>query len=411
MKPDWNPDLFLSQNYISHLSVIKASLVKEVGCLRKGVEGSQDYDLLLRCIPRITDREIIHIPKILYHWRATETSTACSDTAKDYTTASGVKALQDYVQSTGLGSGVSPGILPNTYIITYAIPSSAPLVSIIIPTRDNAKILMNCISSIIEKTTYKNYEIIILNNQSVETETLAYLQSLSENPAIRILSYDYPFNYSSINNYGVRHANGSVLCLLNDDTEIISPDWLTVMVSHSLRPSIGCVGAKLLYTNGQIQHGGVVLGIGGVAGHAHKYAERYEYGYFGRLFLTQNYSAVTGACLVVKKSIYEELGGLNEKDLPIAFNDVDFCLRVRDSGYRNVWTPLAELFHHESISRGFDDSPTEQKRAAREVSYMKENWEEILTCDPAYNPNLSLTREDFSLAFPPDSEESWLHVA
>jgi GT2 family glycosyltransferase len=411
MKPDWNPDLFLSQNYISHLCVIKASLVRAVGCIRKGVEGSQDYDLLLRCIPKVTDREIIHVSRVLYHWRAIETSTANSDDAKDYKTASGVKALQDYVQSTGLNCDVSPGVLPNTYILSYAIPSPVPLVSIIIPTRDNKKILRNCISSILAKTTYKNYEIVILNNQSVEIETLSYLQSLSRNPVIRVLSYDYPFNYSSINNYGVKHANGSVLCLLNDDTEVISPDWLTVMVSNALRPSIGCVGAKLLYTNGQIQHGGVVLGIGGVAGHVHRYADKDDYGYFGRLFLTQNYTVVTGACLVVKKSTYEKLGGLNEKELPVALNDVDFCLRVREAGYRNVWTPFAELYHYESISRGLDDSPMKQKRAAREVRYMKKRWGKLLTNDPAYNTNLSLTREDFTLAFPPDTKEPRLHVA
>ena len=398
MKPDWNPDLLLSQNYISHLCVIKSSLVREAGYLRKGVEGAQDYDLLLRCISRTKDAEIIHVPKILYHWRITESSTAYSSESKDYTSAAGVKALKDHLKRTGSGIDAMLGALPNTYTITYPIPSPEPLVSIIIPTRDNIKTLKTCITSVIETTTYSNYEILILDNQSKEDDTLNYLNMIKGQENIRVLPYAKPFNYSAINNFGVHNAKGRIVCLLNDDTEVITPNWLTVMVSHSLRPGMGCVGAKLFYTNGQIQHSGVLLGIGGVAGHAHKYAEGHEYGYFGRLFLTQNYSAVTGACLVVKKSIYEEVNGLNESDLPISFNDIDFCLKVRQAGYRNLWTPLAELYHHESISRGFDDTPEKQERAAREASYMKEKWGEVLTHDPAYNKNLTLLREDFSLA-------------
>lgn len=398
MKSDWNPALFLSQNYISHLTVINSKLVKEVGCLRTGVEGSQDYDLLLRCVSSIDDTDIIHIPRILYHWRTTESSTASSSESKDYTSAAGVKALHDYLKQTGSGNIATLGTLPNTYSVSYPIPSPEPLVSIIIPTRDNVELLETCINSVVKSTSYPNYEILILDNQSNEHDTLEYLATIKTRPNIRVLPYNKAFNYSAINNFGVQHAKGSILCLLNDDTEVISPDWLTTMVSHSLRPEIGCVGAKLLYTDGKIQHGGVILGIGGVAGHAHKYAERHEYGYFGRLFLTQNYSAVTGACLVVRKAIYEEIGGLNEVNLPISFNDVDFCLNVRQAGYRNVWTPLAELYHHESKSRGFDDTLKKQQRAASEACYMKEKWGDELIHDPAYNPNLSLLREDFSLA-------------
>ena len=398
MKPDWNPDLLLSQNYISHLCVIKSEWVREVGCLRTGVEGSQDHDLLLRCISNIKDTEIIHVQKILYHWRITETSTAFSNESKNYTSAAGVKALKDHIKRTGSGNDVTLGALPNTYTVSYPIPSPQPLVSIIIPTRDNIETLKTCITSVVKRTTYSNYEILILDNQSKERDTLNYLDECKNNPNIQVLPYPKPFNYSAINNFGVRHAKGSIVCLLNDDTEVISPDWLTTMVSHALRPGVGCIGAKLYYTDGKIQHSGVLLGIGGVAGHAHKYAEGHEFGYFGRLFLTQNYSAVTGACLVVKKSIYEEVGGLNEQDLPISFNDIDLCLKVREAGYRNLWTPLAELYHHESKSRGFDDTPKKQQRAAGEANYMKEKWGDALIHDPAYNPNLTLLREDFSLA-------------
>jgi GT2 family glycosyltransferase len=398
MKSDWNPDLFLSQNYISHLTVINAKLVKKVGCLRTGVEGSQDYDLLLRCISSIDDTEIIHVPKILYHWRITESSTASSSESKDYTSAAGLKALNDHLKRTRLGNDAMLGTLPNTYSVSYPIPSPEPLVSIIVPTRDNVELLKTCIASVVKSTDYSNYEILILDNQSNKRDTLEYLATIRTNPKIKVLSYNKAFNYSAINNFGVRQAKGSIVCLLNDDTEVISPDWLTTMVSHSLRPEIGCVGAKLFYTDGKIQHSGVILGIGGVAGHAHKYEKQHDYGYFGRLFLTQNYSAVTGACLVVRKSIYEEVGGLNEINLPISFNDVDFCLNVRQAGYRNVWTPLAELYHHESVSRGFDDTLKKQQRAASEASYMKEKWGDGLIHDPAYNPNLTLLREDFSLA-------------
>lgn len=397
MKPDWNPDLLLSQNYITHLTVIEAELVRHVGGLRTGVEGSQDHDLLLRCSREVQPTEVVHIPHVLYHWRTLPGSTAQAPESKDYTTAAGIRALTDHFTALDIPAGIEPGIVPNTYRVRYPLPAPPPRVSIIVPTRDKPDVLQICLDSLLERTDYPDFEVLVIDNQSTDPVALAYLDQIATHPRVRVMPYDYPFNYSAINNYAARHAEGEVLCLLNNDTEVITPDWLTEMVSHACRPEIGCVGAKLLYPDGSIQHAGVILGIGGVAGHAHKYAGRDEYGYFTRLHLVQNFSAVTAACLVVRKSIYQLVGGLNETDLPISFNDVDFCLRVREAGYRNLWTPHAELYHHESVSRGLDDSGEKARRAAREVKYMQMTWGELLYNDPAYNPNLSLLREDFSL--------------
>ena len=289
------------------------------------------------------------------------------------------------------------GPVPNTYRLIYPVPDPAPLVSLLIPTRDECEILARCISSIVDKTTYSNYEILILDNQSRDPETLDYLFSIQQKENIRVIPYDYPFNFSAINNFGARQAKGEVLGLVNNDVEVISPDWLTEMVSHTIRPGTGCVGAKLYYPDGRIQHAGVILGIGGVAGHSHKYFQKSSYGYFSRLLLTQNVSAVTAACLLVRKRIFDQVNGLDEKNLAIAFNDVDFCLKVREAGYRNVWTPYAELVHHESISRGGEDSAEKIDRFNRETQYMKRKWKNVLSQDPYYSPHLSREKEDFSI--------------
>jgi GT2 family glycosyltransferase len=270
-------------------------------------------------------------------------------------------------------------------------------VSLLIPTRNKLDILKPCVESILEKTTYKNFEIIILDNQSTDPDILAWFREIQTNHQVKVLLYNHPFNYSAINNFGVCYAKGSIIGLINNDVEVISENWLSEMVTHSCRQEIGCVGAKLYYSNGQIQHAGVILGLGHVAGHAHRFAERDADGYFGRLKLVQNYSAVTGACLLVRREIYEQVGGLNEQDLPVAYNDVDFCLRVQAAGYRNLWTPHAELYHHESVSRGEDDTPEKKARFDKEVAYMRNTWSKELDNDPCYNPNLSRLREDFSL--------------
>ena len=401
-KPDWNPDLLLSQNYMSHLGVYKTELVRVVGGFREGVEGSQDHDLMLRCVREVDADQIVHIPEVLYHWRSIPGSTAERADQKDYTTAAGVRALTEYFSSS-IAEGddsavrVEAGSLPNTYRVRWPLHEPRPLVSLLIPTRDGYEILKRCVDSILEKTVYDNYEILILNNQSRCPETMAYLRDVSGISRVTVYNWNYPFNYSSINNFGASKAKGAIIGLLNNDVEVITPAWLDEMVSQACRPDIGCVGAMLYYPNDTVQHAGVVLGIGGVAGHAHKYFSRNEHGYFARLRLVQNYSAVTGACLLVRKAVFDQVGGLDEEHLAIAFNDVDFCLRVREAGYRNLWTPYAELYHHESLTRGADDTNKKRARARREADYMRKRWGTALDNDPAYNPNLTLVHEDFSL--------------
>lgn len=398
-KSDWNPDLLYSQNYVSHLGVYDAQLVKSIGGFRVGVEGSQDYDLLLRCLPHVNDNQIAHIPQVLYHWRAIAGSTAADAGEKTYTTDAGIKALQDYFDINGIkGTTVTMGKVPNTYKVDWPIPNPAPKVSMLIPTRDGKDITEQAVRSILEKTTYPNYDILIIDNGSEKQETFDFFEQIqAEDSRVSVIRYDHPFNYSAINNFGVEHTNGDIIGLINNDVEVINPEWLTEMVMHAIRPDIGCVGAKLYYANGQIQHAGVVLGIGGVAGHSHKYAKGSDYGYFSRLFLIQNLSAVTAACLLVKRSIYNEVGGLNETDLTVAFNDVDFCLRVYSAGYRNLWTPYAELYHHESISRGAEDNPEKVARFNKEADYMRLTWSKLLNRDPHYSPHLTKAREDFSI--------------
>jgi len=397
-KPAWNNTLLLSQNYICHLAALKRERLVELGGFRLGVEGSQDHDLFLRFTHGIDRKDIIHIPRILYHWRAIPGSTASDGDEKSYAWTNGLKAINDFLSSTNTGAKALLSDHPNSYRIQWSLPSLPPLVSIIVPTRDRLDILKPCIESVLRKTEYPNIELIIVDNDSKEHATMAYFDEvLKKFENVVVIHAPGEFNFSKLNNQAVSIARGQLLCLLNNDIEPINDDWLNEMVSQALRPGIGCVGAKLYYPNDRVQHGGVILGIGGVAGHSHKYFERKNFGYFGRLVMAQELSAVTAACLVVKKSIYNEVGGLNEKDLRIAFNDVDFCLRVRARGYQNVWTPYAELYHYESISRGGEDSPEKIKRFNSEIEYMKNHWGEELLNDPAYNENLTLEHENFSL--------------
>ncbi|CAE6518407.1 Glycosyltransferase, GT2 family [Nitrosomonas nitrosa] len=398
-KSDWNPDLFFSQNYVSHLGVYRHALLKCIGGFRIGFEGSQDQDLVLRCLPHVNSAEILHIPKVLYHWRIVEGSTAFNSAEKNYTTDAGINALQDFFNRQGREDvKVEIGYMPNTYRVRYPIPRPEPLVSLLIPTRDKLELLEPCIRSILDKTIYQNYEIIILDNESAESATLDFFKCIqTKDTRVKVLSYRQPFNYSAINNYGVQQAKGELIGLINNDIEVISPEWLTEMVSHALRPEIGCVGAKLYYDDETIQHAGVIVGLGGVAGHSHKYFPREASGYFHRLKIIQNLSAVTAACLVVRKAIFEQVGGLEETNLRVAFNDVDFCLKVREAGYRNLWTPYAELYHFESKSRGVEDTPEKVARFNKEMEYIKTRWGEALRHDPYYSKNLTLAREDFSI--------------
>jgi glycosyltransferase involved in cell wall biosynthesis len=397
-KSDWNPDLFFSQNYVSHLGVYRRSLLQQIGGFRLGVEGSQDQDLLLRCLPHVAAEQIAHIPRVLYHWRTIEGSTALASAEKSYTTDAGIKALRDYFAEQQPGVTVEAGLVPNTYRVRYPIPEPAPLVSLLIPTRDRRALTETAVRSIIERSIYTHFEILILDNGSVEQETLDFFAQIQqEESRVKVLRYDHPFNYAAINNFGVRHARGSIVGLVNNDVEVINPEWLAEMVSHCLRPEIGCVGAKLYYSNNTLQHGGVILGIGGVGGHSHKQYPRHHPGYFSRLLLTQTLSAVTAACLLIRKEIYDEVAGLDEENLHVAFNDVDFCLKVREAGYRNLWTPYAELYHYESVSRGAEDSPEKIARFTKEMNFMKSKWGNHLERDPFYNPHLTQAREDFSI--------------
>ena len=391
LKPDWNPDLFWSQNYLAHLCVLRRSRVVEVGGFREGFEGSQDYDLYLRA-----GQHVRHVPFVLYHWRAIEGSTAQAASAKSYAQAAGERALRDK-----LGLEIAAGPFPTTYRVRWPAPS--PLVTLVIPTRDQCAVLRNCIESIRRTTAYRNYELIVVDNQSRDRETLAYLSSLDA----KVLRYDQPFNFSAINNLGVREARGEVVGLLNNDLEAIEPDWLGEMVAQAMRPEIGAVGARLLYPDRTLQHGGIILGIGGVAGHAHKYSSEADPGYFSRAQLVQDVSAVTAACLLVRHDTYLRAGGLDE-GLAVAFNDVDFCLRVRALGLRNLWTPFATLLHHESRTRGPENTPAKRARFRREKAVMHERWADALRADPAYSPNLTLESEDFSLAWPPRVKKPWL---
>lgn len=394
-KPDFSRELFRSQNYLNHLTVHRTSNIRGVGGWRPGFEGSQDYDLSLRIFERIDPAKILHIPKILYHWRAIDGSTALLGSQKKYAFKAGLRALQEHVKRANLPAEVEP--LPKLpyYRVRFSVPDPAPLVSLIIPTRDNVELLRNCIDSIHEKTVYPNYEIIVVNNGSSRKQTFSYFDDLKYVKDVRILDFDGPFNFSAINNFSVNQAAGEIVGLINNDIEVISPDWLTEMVSWATQPDIGCVGAKLYFADDTIQHAGVILGVGGVAGHSHKRYLRDHLGYFSRLKVLQNLSAVTAACLIVRKSVYQQVGGLNDVELAVAFNDVDFCLKVREAGYFNVWTPYAELYHLESASRGVEDNPEKVRRFQKEINYMQNRWS--LTSDPYYSPHLTRIREDFSL--------------
>ncbi len=396
-KSDWNKDLFYSYNYICHFTVIRRELIGDIGGFRSSVDGSQDYDLLLRAIKHSNFENITHIPQVLYHWRAIEGSTAADSREKNYTTAAGIKALKDHFTSLGQEAViVERSVSDNLYRVQYPIPDSLPLVSLLIPTRNGLEFLKPCIDGILEKTSYANYEIIVLDNQSDDEDTLQYLNKISLLDKVRVEVYDDVFNYSAINNYGVKLAKGEIVGLINNDVEVIDGDWLTEMVSQVSRDEVGCVGAKLLYEDKTLQHAGVILGLGGVAGHGFIGLGDDDPGYYYRAQLVQNYSAVTAACLLLKKSTFIEVGGLDEENFKVAFNDVDLCLKVREAGYRNLWTPHATLYHYESKSRGYENTPEKRKRFASEVAAMKLKWSASLSSDPYYSPNLCVDGATFA---------------
>ncbi len=398
-KCDWNRDLFYSQNMFCHLGLYRRTLLDSIGGFREGVEGAQDHDLVLRCIEQTGDAAIGHIPRVLYHWRVHAGSTAAGADAKSYAAVAGERALREHFLRCNVGADVE--WVGYGYRVRYGLPSPAPLVSLIVPTRNALELMRTCIESIRARTTYPNYEIIIVDNGSDDPAALEYFASLAAGDRVRVLRDDSPFNYSALNNRAVAAARGSLVGLINNDIEVRSPEWLSEIVSIALQPGVGAVGAKLLYPDDTLQHAGIVLGIGGVAGHANKHGRPPHRGYFGRTGLIGSWSAVTAACMVVRRDVFLSVGGLNETDLTVAFNDVDFCLKLKAAGYRNVLTPYAELYHHESATRGYEDNPEKRTRFRAESDYMRRRWSNWLKHDPAYSPNLTLQHEDFSLAWPP----------
>jgi GT2 family glycosyltransferase len=394
-KPDWSPDSFLSRMYTCHFGVYRRSLIESLGGFRTEFSGSQDYDLVLRLTER-TDK-IYHIPRLLYHWRRHSESTAVEGKAKPYAFAAAIQALNE-----ALDRRNEPGIAreradhPGIYVVRYDIHEPRR-VSVIIPTRDQSQYLDRCLESLFAKTSYKDLEIIIVDNGSREKATEDVLRRWTRRDTrIRVLPYDVPFNYSKINNYAVAQSTGNYLLLLNNDTEALSDGWIEAMVEQAQRPSIGAVGAILLYPDNTIQHAGVVIGMLGLAGHAHKNFPADHPGYVGLLRAVHNYSAVTGACLMTRRSVFDEVGGLDEK-LAIAFNDVDLCLKMCEAGYRNVLLPHVRLYHYESKSRGTEDTPEKLARFKREINLMRLRWRTYIEHDPCYNPNLTLTTEAFGL--------------
>jgi len=387
-KPDWSPDLFLSHNYLCHFVVLRKTLFDALDGFRADFEGAQDYDLLLRATER-TDR-IVHVPRICYHWRMIRGSTATRYDNKPNAERATFRALEEALERRGTKGTVSRGIFAGSFRVHRELPTR-PLVSVLIPTRDGLPFLRNCLSSLMSRTSYANYDVLVADNGSEEEAMADYLAFEEKEGRLRVISCPGPFNFPALNNRLAQEAKGEVLLLLNNDTEVLSPGWMEAMLEHALRKEVGAVGAKLLYRDGTIQHAGVVLGIGGgVAGHSHKYFSKYTHGTNGHIDLIRNYSAVTGACLMMRKKVYEEVGGLDAEHLPRAFNDVDLCLKLREKGYLIVYTPYAVFYHHESASRGFVVE-------GFEIDAILRKWKKALRADPYYNPNLTLDREDFGL--------------
>lgn len=396
-KPDWSPDLLLGTNYISHLGVYRRSIMNEIGGFRPGFEGSQDYDLVLRFTEKTTAQRIHHIPKVLYYWRILPTSTAADQSTKGYAFEAGLKAVQEALVRRGIKGTAHHAAGNGLYDVEYEVLST-DLVSIIIPTRDGYDDMLRCLNSIVAKTSYPNYEIIVADNGSTDERMeklyAKFKGQLGER--FRVESIDIPFNYSRINNLAAQKAKGKYLLFLNNDTEVITPGWITKMVSFAQFERIGMVGAKLYYPNQTIQHAGVIVGLGGAAGHCHHTYPKGDFGYFGKLEINVNYLAVTAACCMIRKSDFEQLGGFEEK-LTVAFNDVDLCLREYEAGHDNVWLHGVELYHYESQTRGYENTPEKKARFDQETKFMEDRWGKYIANDPFYNPNLSRVGGHFGI--------------
>lgn len=387
-KPDWNEDFFYSKDYLGNAVCYRKKLVIEVGMYREIYQQIPNFDLILRLIENLKDDQIHHVPRVLYH---------CERRLK-FPASLTKKCLNEHFSRMGVDAKAK--FFSRVFRIEYKIPDPKPLVSLIIPTRNGLNLLRQSIDSILVKTNYPNYEIVVVNNNSDDPEILEYFRKIQRESRVKVIDDDREFNYSAINNAAVEKCNGELIGLLNNDIEVISPDWLTEMVSHAIREDVGAVGARLWYPNNTVQHAGDIL-VGGVAHHAFNGLRKGDVGYQERAISTQRYSSVTAACMVVRKSLYLKLGGLDEENLKVNFNDVDFCLRLGHLGYKIIWTPYAELYHHESATRGQDISPEKRKRCESEILYMRSKWSHILSKDPFYNNNLRWDRAYFSLASPP----------
>ena len=420
-KPDIAPDTLRCQNYICHFSVFKKELMEKLGGFRENYDGAQDYDIFLRMLEITDPKNISHVPKILYHWRVHNESTAkLNSNAKNYAFEAGKKAIEDHIKRVGLEGTVSKGCIDGIYRIDYKVIGE-PKVSIVIPNKDGKDILEVCINSIFEKSTYKNFEIVITENNSETNEIFDYYKTLLKNDKIKIVNYntgkrietedecslEYTnknrrevksgFNYSAIINFGVKNTTGEYVVQLNNDTELITPNWLELMLGFCQRKDVGAVGVKLYYQDETIQHAGIIVGIGGIAGNRFKSIPKSGHGYFAKESMIENLSAVTAACIMTPKSIYEEVGWMDE-GLAVAFNDVDFCLKIREKGYLVVYNPFIEFWHYESKTRGQEDSPAKIKRFQGEMSRFEQRWPEILDSgDPYYNINLSLDTEVYHM--------------
>lgn len=396
-KPDFNIDLLCTVNYICHLFVVHREVIEQVGVLRSEFDGAQDYDFILRCVEAVGAEKIHHVPKILYHWRCHENSTSENPESKLYAFDAGQRAVQAHYDRSGVGAEVTKGEYLGLYRTRF-LRDYDPMISILIPNKDHIDDLKRCMDSIDSKSTYKNYEYIIVENNSEDEETFAYYKQLEkEKSNVRVVYWDGIFNYSAINNFGAKYANGEYILLLNNDTEIINEDCLEELLGYCTREDVGAVGARLYFEDDTIQHAGVVVGFGGIAGHCFVMQPRGFTGYCHRIICAQDYSAVTAACMMVKKKAFEEVGGLSE-ELQVAFNDIDFCMKLRQAGYLIVYNPYAELYHYESKSRGLEDTPEKVERFNREVATFAKRWPDILKDgDPYYNPNLTLDSQDFSL--------------
>lgn len=407
-KPDWSPELLRSSNYIGAAVAVRSDLAAAVSAvpfadvqmaMATAVADQGLHAFLLRASERLSAKEVHHVPAVLLHLPRQDTLPADSERS--------LGSVEDHLFRLSLGARVS--LSAHGYCrVRYLLPAAPSMVTIVVPTRDGLTHLRACVESVLTMSTYRNFELVVVDNQSAQAETLEYLAVMQAHPQVRVLRYPQPFNYAAINNYAATVARGEALCLLNDDTEVITPDWLEEMLGHLMQPDVGVVGAKLYFGDGRVQHAGDTVGPGGCAHHLHSFLERDAPGYCGRAVQAQDLSAVTGACLLTWRSLYEELGGLDEVNLPVAFNDVDYCLRVREAKRRVVWTPYAELYHHESVSRSKDESPEKAAQAVREVQFMRKRWEHVLDHDPFYNPNLSYERPDFSLSVAPLIARPWL---